>query len=98
MEITEGDPTARDKLAPGRVDVIENLDRREDEPDRWLRVYLLPEEGMTKIQAFFTPEEVLTAIARVAENRSDAPAPKKPENVLSRLQKAINGVFDRVNR
>ncbi len=96
MAITEGDSAAMEKLAPGRIDVIENKDRREGEPDRWLRVFLIPEKEMTKVQAFFTPEEVLTAMARVAENRSDIADLKRPESLIDRIQKAINDTFNRL--
>jgi hypothetical protein len=82
-----------EELAPGRIDVIENKDRRAGEPDRWLRVYLIPEEGMANVQAFFTPEEVLAAIARVAENLSDLGGPEQPQGVLDRIQRAINDYF-----
>ena len=98
MDVTQGDSSAMEQLAPGRIDVIENKDRREGEPDRWLRIYLMPEEGATKVQAFFTPEEVMTAMARVAENRSDVADLKRPESLLDRIQKAVNGIFDRVKK
>ncbi|MBN2562534.1 MAG: hypothetical protein JXQ75_16540 [Phycisphaerae bacterium] len=98
MDITRGDPTPREKLAPGRIDVVENVDRQSGEPDRWLRVFLLPEEGNKTRQAFFTPDEVLTAMARVAENREDIASPKRPESVVAKLQKAMNDMFDRFQK
>ena len=95
---SEGDPAAMDKLAPGRIDVIENKDKREGEPGQWLRVYLIPEKEMTKVQALFTPEEVLNAVARVAENRTDIGDPKQPGSLIDRIQKAFNDAFDRLKK
>jgi len=96
--ITEGDPRPKEKLAPGRLDVVENLDREDGEPDAWLRVFLLPEEGDQVRQALFTKDEVLTAIARVPNNREDLNAPKSPDGVIANLRGAIDQMFERLQR
>ena len=98
MDITQGDPSVMAKLAPGRIDVIENKDRKEGEPEAWLRIMLLPEDKHKVIQAFFTKDEVLAAVARVKENREDIADPAQPRTALDKMQKAVNGFFDRIQK
>jgi hypothetical protein len=92
----EGNPAVKVSFAPGKVTVLKNNARREGEPDRWLRVYLLLEEGMTKVKALFTSDELLTAVGRVPENREDLTGPKQDPGVVARVRKAINDAFNRI--
>lgn len=87
-----------ENLAPGRINLIDNKDRQDGEPDRWLRVYLLPEAGMKKVQAFFTPEEVRMALRRVAKHRGSLKGPRQWPSLLDRIQKAINNFLNRFKR
>ena len=86
------------KLAPGRVDVIENKARHPGEPEVWLRVYLLPEQGSQAVQAFFTPDEVKGAVLRVSENHEDLKDASGPKTLLDRFQKAMTEAIDRFKK
>lgn len=98
VDMNRADLAVIENLAPGRINVIEHRHRRNGEPDRWLRVFLLPERGMKKVQAFFSLEEIRKAIARVAENREDLGVPKPRYSMLDRIQKAINDFFARMKK
>src|SRR5262245_7454605 len=96
-DLTKGGLDRIEHLAPGRINVIENKERVNGAPDRWLRVYLLPEQGMKKVQVLFTPEEVRTAVGRVAEHHGSLNGTKRP-SLLDRIQKAINDFLNRWKR
>jgi hypothetical protein len=97
-DVTQGRLAVIENLAPGRINVIENKDRHNGAPDRWLRIYLLPEAGIKTVQALFTPDEVRMAVARVAQNNGSLNTPRRPQSVLDRIQKAINDFLNRFKR
>ena len=94
-DLTQGGLAVIENLAPGRVNGIENKERHNGAPDSLLRVYLLPEEGIKKVQALFTPEEVRTAVGRVARHNGSLNGLRRPRSLLDRIQKAI---IDFLNR
>ena len=96
-DLTKGGLDRIDNLAPGRINVIENKERENGAPDRWLWVYLLPEQSNKKVQVLFTPEEVRMAVGRVAKHHGSLNGPTRP-SLLDRIQKAINDFFNRMKR
>jgi len=96
-DLTQGGRAMIENLAPGRINVIENKERKNGAPDCWLRVYLVPEQGMKKVQVLFSPEEVRRAVGRVAKYQGSLNGPRRP-SLLDRIQKAINDFLNRLKR
>jgi hypothetical protein len=97
-DLTQGGVDRIENLAPGRINVIENKERENGAPDRWLRVYLLPEQSNKKVQVLFTPEEIQMAVGRIAQHHGSLNGPKRPRSVVERIQKAINDFLNRMKR
>jgi hypothetical protein len=97
-DLTQGGLAVIEHLAPGRINVIENKNHQDGASDRWLRVYLLPEVGMKKVQALFTPEEVRIAVGRVAKQNGSLNGLRRPHSLLDRIQTAINDFLNRLKK